>query len=190
MIFFRDDLGFYCFQRMETTRSKENTSNSKHATTQESSNIFQYSMGWHNFADVLSKALLLLWHLSLNRPKKTETFLWTKECQKAWELIKQKYIETPILISPNQQVEFHAHIYASLLAVGAMLSQDVTGKRNQPIMYASRLLNKVEQNYSTIERELQQWFLFCTSLDIICWAVNLSFMYIMALVYLINKPQV
>jgi hypothetical protein len=33
--------------------------------------------------------------------KKTKTFLWTKECQKAWELIKQKYIETLILISPN-----------------------------------------------------------------------------------------
>ncbi len=30
---FRDDLGFYCFQRKDTTRSKENTSNSKHATT-------------------------------------------------------------------------------------------------------------------------------------------------------------
>ncbi len=33
--------------------------------------------------------------------KKTKIFFWTKECQKAWELIKHKYIETPILISPN-----------------------------------------------------------------------------------------
>jgi len=33
--------------------------------------------------------------------KKIKTFLWTKECQKAWELIKQKYIEILILISPN-----------------------------------------------------------------------------------------
>ncbi len=30
---FRDNLGFYCFQRRDTTRSKENTSNNKHATT-------------------------------------------------------------------------------------------------------------------------------------------------------------
>jgi hypothetical protein len=36
MVFFRDDLGFYCFQKRETTRSKEDTSNSKHATTLES----------------------------------------------------------------------------------------------------------------------------------------------------------
>jgi hypothetical protein len=33
--------------------------------------------------------------------KKIETFLWIEECQKAWELIKQKYIEALILISPN-----------------------------------------------------------------------------------------
>jgi len=33
--------------------------------------------------------------------RKTETFFWTKECKKAWELIKQKYIEAPILISLN-----------------------------------------------------------------------------------------
>jgi hypothetical protein len=32
---------------------------------------------------------------------KTKTFIWTEECQKSWELIKQKYIEAPILISPN-----------------------------------------------------------------------------------------
>ncbi len=29
---FKDDLGFYCFQRRETTKSKEDTSNNKHAT--------------------------------------------------------------------------------------------------------------------------------------------------------------
>jgi len=33
--------------------------------------------------------------------RKIETFFWIEECQKAWELIKQKYIKTPILISPN-----------------------------------------------------------------------------------------
>jgi hypothetical protein len=29
---FKDDLGFYYFQRKETTKSKEDISNSKHAT--------------------------------------------------------------------------------------------------------------------------------------------------------------
>ncbi len=33
--------------------------------------------------------------------RKTQTFLWTEECQKAWESIKHKYIEASIFISPN-----------------------------------------------------------------------------------------
>jgi hypothetical protein len=33
--------------------------------------------------------------------KKKQRLVWTEECQKAWELIKQKYIEASILISPN-----------------------------------------------------------------------------------------
>jgi hypothetical protein len=42
-------------------------------------------------------------------------------------------------------VEFHVHIDASLLVVGAMLSQNVIGKSDQPIMYVYKLLNKAQQ---------------------------------------------
>jgi hypothetical protein len=38
--------------------------------------------------------------------------------------------------------------------MGVMLSQNVTRKSDQPIVYASKLLNKVEQNYSTIEKKV------------------------------------
>ncbi len=45
------------------------------------------------------------------------------------------------------------HTNASLLAVGAMLAHNPIGKYDQPIVYASRLLNKVEHNYITTKRE-------------------------------------
>jgi hypothetical protein len=45
--------------------------------------------------------------------KKFEVFEWTKECQNAWEEIKNLYIQTPILISPNWELQFHVHTYAS-----------------------------------------------------------------------------
>jgi hypothetical protein len=73
--------------------------------------------------------------------RKTKKNLWTNDCQKAWKLIKHKYIEALILRSPNWQVEFHVHTNASLLIVGAMLFHNVTWKNDQPIMYAYRLLN-------------------------------------------------
>ncbi len=63
---------------------------------------------------------MIMAHIS-KLTRKTENFLWIEECQKAWELIEQKYIEASILISPNWQVEFHVHIDASLLIVGVML---------------------------------------------------------------------
>ncbi len=72
--------------------------------------------------------------------RKTMIFLWIEECQKPWELIKQKYIETLVLISPNQQMEFHVHIDASLLIIG--LFQILTEKNHQPMVYAFKLLSK------------------------------------------------
>jgi hypothetical protein len=76
--------------------------------------------------------------------RKIDTFLWTMECQNAWELIKPTYIEPPILISLNWKVEFHVHTNASLLAVGTMLSHNLIGKSDQLMVYASRLLNRAK----------------------------------------------
>jgi hypothetical protein len=62
-------------------------------------------------------------------------------------------METTILIPPNWYLGCQVHTNASLLVVGAMFAQNPTSKYDQPIIYASRLLNKVEQNYTTIEKE-------------------------------------
>ncbi len=99
-----------------------------------------------NFAFIMAPITKLM--------RKTEPFILTIECQKAWDKIKQKYMAAPILIPPNQQLEFHVHIDASLLVIGAMLALNPIGKYDQPLIYASRLLSKVEQNYITTKREM------------------------------------
>jgi hypothetical protein len=58
--------------------------------------------------------------------KKTKEFKWTIECQTIWEDIKNQYIQTPIFISPNYELEFHVHIDASQLVIGAILAQNPT----------------------------------------------------------------
>jgi hypothetical protein len=60
--------------------------------------------------------------------------------------------------------------------MGAMLFHNVTRKSDQPIVYASRLLNRAKQNYSTTKKKALAMFFLCTSSDIICWAISLSFM--------------
>ncbi len=41
-----------------------------------------------------------------------------------------------------------------------MLSQNVIRKNDQPIMYASRLLNITKQNYNTTQKEASNGFFF------------------------------
>jgi len=88
-------------------------------------------------------------------------------------------------------VEFHVHTNASLLAMGAMLFHDVTRKSDQPIVYVSRLLNKVKQNYNTIEKEaLTMVFVLHKFRHYLLGYKFVFYVDHMAFVYLVNKPQV
>ena len=123
--------------------------------------------------------------------RKGEVFDWTTECEKAYQYIKTRYQNAPILIGVDWKLEFHVHTDASDIAVGAMLAQNPTGKTNQPIAYASRLLSKAEKNYTTTEKEaLAMVYVvnkFCHYL-----LGNKFIFYVdhLALQYLVNKPQV
>jgi hypothetical protein len=66
---FRDDLRFYCFQIREITKSKQDTSNNKHATTQKSTTYSSIQWDGHNFTHVLSKKLMLLYHYTNQKDK-------------------------------------------------------------------------------------------------------------------------
>jgi len=45
--------------------------------------------------------------------KKSKVFEWIEECQNAWEEIMNWYMQIPILINPNWELEFHVQIYTS-----------------------------------------------------------------------------
>jgi hypothetical protein len=49
--------------------------------------------------------------------KKFEVFEWITKCQIAWEEIKNQYVQAPILMSLDWELEFHVHIDASPLAI-------------------------------------------------------------------------
>ena len=123
--------------------------------------------------------------------RKGEAFDWTTECENAYQYIKTRYQNAPILIGVDWKLGFYVHTDASDIAVGAMLAQNPTGKTNQPIAYASRLLSKAEKNYTTTEKEALA----------MVYAVNKFRHYLLgnrfifyvdhlALQYLVNKPQV
>lgn len=93
--------------------------------------------------------------------KKDQTFFWSQEQQRAFEILKSKLISEPILQYPDFSKEFILTTDASNFSIGAVLSQNHSGS-DLPIAYASRTLNRAESNYNTTERELLS----------IVWAIN------------------
>jgi hypothetical protein len=85
--------------------------------------------------------------------KKGQPFEWTSECHTAFKTLIQKLINAPILQYPNFEKTFILTTDASQYAIGSIISQGDIGQ-DLPIAYASRTLNKAEQNYSTTEKEL------------------------------------
>ncbi len=85
--------------------------------------------------------------------KKFDVFEWTTKCQNVWEEIKNQYVQAPIHISLNWELESHVHIDASQLVVGTILAQNIISKFDQLIMCAFRLLNLTKRNYTTTKRE-------------------------------------
>ncbi len=88
-------------------------------------------------------------------------------------------------------MEFHVHTSASLLVVRAMMFQNEIGKIDQLVVYASRLLNRVEQNDNTTKREaLAMVFVLHKFRHYLLGNKFIFYVDHMALVYLVNKPQV
>jgi hypothetical protein len=85
--------------------------------------------------------------------KKFEAFSWKPECDQAFNILKEKLSISPILIYLNWKVEFHVHIDASGISLGAILAQPGEGNMDHPIYFSSRNLSQAERNYTTTERE-------------------------------------
>lgn len=90
----------------------------------------------------------------LNKLTGTKTpFIWSDECQKAFETVKEMVVNPPILQYPDYNKEFVITVDASLTGCGAVLSQDKNG-HDLPIHFASRAFEKGELNKDIVEKEL------------------------------------
>ncbi|GJU55115.1 reverse transcriptase domain-containing protein [Tanacetum coccineum] len=80
-------------------------------------------------------------------------FIFSTECREAFETLKKKLTEAPILVAPDWDLPFEIMCDASDFAVGAVLGQRKT-KHFQPIHYASKTMTDAQAHYTTTEKEL------------------------------------
>ncbi|GKA66617.1 putative reverse transcriptase domain-containing protein [Tanacetum coccineum] len=98
--------------------------------------------------------------------QKNKNYIWGEEQESAFQLLKQKLCEAPILALPEGDDDFVIYCDASLQGLGVVLMQ-----REKVIAYASRQLKPYEENYTTHDLELGavvfalkiwRYYLYCT----------------------------
>nr|CAH67761.1 H0124E07.8 [Oryza sativa] len=81
--------------------------------------------------------------------KKEEKFVWSPQCEKAFQTLKEKLVSSPVLILPDTRKDFMVYCDASRQGLGCVLMQD-----SHVVAYASRQLRPHEGNYPTHDLEL------------------------------------
>ncbi|GJT02285.1 reverse transcriptase domain-containing protein [Tanacetum coccineum] len=105
--------------------------------------------------------------------KGTRSLIFSDDCKKAFNILKEKLTTAPIIISPDWNVPFELMCDASDFAVGAVLGKRIDEKF-KPIYYANKTLNNAQEHYTTTEKELAvdskprliRWVLLLQGFDI------------------------
>ncbi|GJW76862.1 hypothetical protein Tco_0138544 [Tanacetum coccineum] len=100
---------------------------------------------YRRFIEVFSKIAKSLTELT----QKNKKYIWGEDQESAFQLLKQKLCEAPILALPEGNNDFVVYCDASHQGLGAVLMQ-----REKVIAYASRQLKPHEENYTTNDLEL------------------------------------
>ena len=101
------------------------------------------------FCPELQKLLKPIYELT----KKGRPFVWGEEQQKAFEEIKNRLQQPPVLSMPDRRCRFLLYSDTSKFATGSALYQDQDGKPKL-IAYVSKRMPEAAKNYSIRELEM------------------------------------
>jgi hypothetical protein len=85
--------------------------------------------------------------------RKDVAWNWSEECQKAFDTIKERLTQAPILRRPDYSHPFELHTDWNGIGLGGVLGQRDDEGREYVIVYASGSNNRTKRNYSSYARE-------------------------------------
>nr|GEW58277.1 hypothetical protein [Tanacetum cinerariifolium] len=85
--------------------------------------------------------------------EKDTPFIFSQECVDAFQTLKRKLTEAPILIASDWDMPFELMCDASDFAIGAVQGKH-QDKHFRPIHYASKTMTEAESNYTMTEKEM------------------------------------
>ena len=85
--------------------------------------------------------------------KKGATFTWTKECDAAFKLLKEKLMEDPVLTSPQVDKDYVIHCDASKYSYSGILQPRPGTEELAPVAYFSGNFNKTQVKWNITEKE-------------------------------------
>nr|GFC09257.1 reverse transcriptase domain-containing protein [Tanacetum cinerariifolium] len=104
---------------------------------------------YRRFIQDISKIARPMTHLY----EKDTLFFFSKECVEAFQTLKRKLTEVPILIALDWDLPFELMRDVSDFAIGAVLGQHQE-KHFRPINYASKTMTEAKLNYTTTKKEM------------------------------------
>ncbi|GJU51577.1 reverse transcriptase domain-containing protein [Tanacetum coccineum] len=137
--------------RIEVDRAKVDViAKLPHPTTVKGVRSFLSHAGFYRrFIQDFSKIARPMTHLL----EKETPFVFSKDCIDAFQTLKKKLTEAPILVVLDWNLPFELMCDASDFAIGAVLGQRKT-KHFQPIHYASKTMTEAQIHYTTTEKEM------------------------------------
>jgi len=81
-------------------------------------------------------------------------FIWTKACRMAFQTLKRRFSEEPVLMIPDPTHPFQIETDASKHATGAVLTQTDGNRDRHPCAFISKTFSPAERNYEIYDREL------------------------------------
>jgi transposase InsO family protein len=97
--------------------------------------------GYSKITSVLTKLL-----------QKNVDYKWTAECQSAFDSLKEKLTQAPVLAFADYSLQFTLTTDACDSGIGGVISQCFNGVE-KPVQFLSRTLNHAERKYATTHKE-------------------------------------